>query len=89
MLRRTERAPTSNIRHWHADIFEVGRASITDTVEWLQCNVMCNLSMSMPCHVKDGITDGHREHDTSLIWIASKQLTSAVSKIEFSDPQVE
>jgi len=33
MLRRTERAPSSNIRHRHTDIFEVGRASTTDTVE--------------------------------------------------------
>jgi len=33
MLSRTERAPSSNIQHRHADIFEVGRASTTDTVE--------------------------------------------------------
>ena len=28
-----ERAPSSNIQHRHTDIFEVGRASTTDTVE--------------------------------------------------------
>jgi len=32
-LSRTERAPNSNIQRRHADIFEVGRASTTDTVE--------------------------------------------------------
>ena len=32
-LSRTERAPSSNIQYWHADIFEVGRASTTATVE--------------------------------------------------------